>query len=116
MAEKLNVKAVDPKGHWAFGRFWPHMQTVELELVDEPAAERALEGDDLEAAQKRYALRVERISAGRATAAEADRIRAYPHLVEVKVPRCEKCDAFRARVAELEALLADATAPRKGGK
>jgi hypothetical protein len=109
MMEKLIVKAVGAKGHWAFGRFWPHEQATELELVHEPAEERAAHEDSHDAQQKKYALRCARIASGKVTAQEAERIRGYQHLVEVKVEKCARC-------AELEAQVAELTAPKKGSK
>lgn len=114
--EKLIVKAIDAKGHWAFGRFWPHAHATELEIVPEPAAERASDGEEYAVQQQKYALRCARIAAGKVTAVEAERIRAYPHLVEAKIEPCAQCEAHKARIVELEALLTEATAPKKGGK
>lgn len=116
---KIVVSARPAKGYFGHGRFWG-LAPCELEIVEEPAAEKVEAGDTFEQRLAKQKLREGRIASNRVTAAEVERIKADTHLAEAVIPSSNRTAELEAqladrdrRITELEAQLAEATAPKK---
>ncbi len=108
---KIIVSAHPAGGYFWGGRKWTSAP-VELEIVDEPEAEKLSENDDHAAKMAKQDLRHARIASDKVTAREVETIKKDPHLSEFVAPACHHCAKKDAEIASLKAQLEELTAPK----